>query len=135
MSKEIRVAGQAGKGHPWNVFVLPRVSGEAKKLFSDVQYAHVVDQVRELARTEDPTHPTTVSVDRIEDFHELRDKGGVLGKLNIRVFFGLDKAEGAIVLLGVIKKKNDGPTPQVDKIRMRRRWRNYRNGDYSNKQR
>ena len=73
----------------------------------------------------------TNDVRPIEGFHELRDKGGILGNLNVRVFFTLQKSESALVVLGVIKKQNDGPTPAGDKIRMRRRMRKYVNGEYT----
>lgn len=88
-------------------------------------------QMQELARQEDPTHSVVVSVRdmRPEEFYELRDKGGVLGSLNVRIFYGVDKHQRAIVALGGIKKQNDGPTPRGDVIRIRRRWRKYKNGD------
>jgi hypothetical protein len=87
-------------------------------------------QVKELARENDPTHPLTASVDAIDDFHELRDKGGILGGVNVRVFFFLDKAQSALVVLGAIKKQNDGPTPVGDRRRMARRKRKYLNGEF-----
>ena len=133
MKKPMRLATEAGSGQPpfeWDVFVLACVYGEAAKTLTGAQYQHVVQQVRELARENDPTHPATVSVDAVEDFHELRDKGGVLRNTNVRVFWGVDKVERAIVVLGLIKKQNNGPTPTGDKIRMRRRWRKYKNGDF-----
>jgi hypothetical protein len=86
--------------------------------------------VQELARQDDPTHCETISLDAVEDFHELRDWGGVLGGLNVRLFFGVDKSNRAIVVIGLIKKQNNGPTPIGDKIRMRRRWRKYLRGEY-----
>ena len=87
-----------------------------------LQYEHIAMQLKDLATHNDPTHSETLSVRAMtpEDFHELRDKGGVLGKTNVRVFFGIDKSRRAIVVLGCIKKQNDGPTPQGDSIRMRR---------------
>ena len=87
-------------------------------------------QVKELAREDDPTHSATASVDAVEDFHELRDKGGILGGMNVRVFFCLDKKHAALVVLGAIKKQNDGPTPKGDKIRMARRKRKYFQGEF-----
>jgi hypothetical protein len=79
---------------------------------------------------DDPTHSEIASVDAIEDFHEFRDKGGILGGMNVRVFFYLDKPKKALVILGAIKKQNDGPTPKPDKIRIARRLRKYRNGEF-----
>lgn len=53
-----------------------------------------------------------------------------MGRINVRVFFGIDHTARTLVVLGVIKKQNDGPTPIGDKVRMRRRWRKYLQGDY-----
>lgn len=85
----------------------------------------MADQVRELARQDDPTHSRTVDVRPIEDFYEIRDKGGILKKLNVRIFFFFQKAARRIVVLGAINKKNDGPTPLGDKRTMQRRKRLY----------
>ena len=74
---------------------------------------------------EDPTHSQTIDIRPVEDFYELRDKGGILGRLNVRVFYLVHKTPHLIVILGVIKKENNGPTPTVDKVRMRRRQRHY----------
>ena len=68
----------------------------------------------------------TVDVKSIEDYHELRDKGGVLGKINFRAYFFIDKVSRLIVVLGSDKKEEDGQTSQVVKIRMRFRLRRYR---------
>jgi len=132
--KNLKVGISVGQGRPpgyqWSVWVLNVAFKEAEFL-RDEQYEHLVLQFQELARQEDPTHSDVVSVRAItpEEFHELRDKGGVLGKLNVRVFFGVDKDARAIVVLGAIKKENDGPTPRGDMIRMRSRWRKYHSGE------
>jgi len=101
------------------------------KFLNDDQYSHLALQFKELARETDPSHAQTADIDAIEDFYELRDKGGVLGGMNVRVFFLLDKQRSTIVVLGGIKKQNDGPTPLGAKIRMRRRARKYRSGEYA----
>lgn len=64
-------------------------------------------------------------VREIEFFYEIRDKGGVLRKLNVRVFFFVRKETRTIVVLGAIKKENNGPTPTGDRVSMRRRMRLY----------
>jgi hypothetical protein len=94
------------------------------------KYHHVVEQVQELAREMDPTHPETQTVAQVEDFFELKDKGGPLGNINVRVFFILDKPRVAIVVLGAIFKQNNGQTPFGDKKRIGRRKRKYLAGDY-----
>lgn len=132
--KELKVGLMVGGGPPpgyqWNVLVLDIAFREATKQFNAEQYAHIVMQVQELAREPQPSHSQTASIDRVEDFYELRDCGGVLGSKNARAFFGIDDDRRALVFVGAIHKQNNGATPHGDKVTMRRRWRKYRNGDY-----
>lgn len=132
--RQVKVGAQLGGGLPpgyaWSAWFLDIAGDEGLKLLGRDRYDHMVMQVKALAREHDPTHPATASVDAIEDFYELRDKGGILGKLNVRLFFHLDKEKSAIVVLGVIHKQNDGQTPVGDRKRMARRKRKYINGDY-----
>ena len=106
------------------------VHKEAMDLLTPLQHKHMALQVKELAMQGDPTRSETVSLDRIEDFYEIRDKGGPLGGLNVRLFFGVDDERRTLVILGVITKQNSGPTPAGDKVRMRNRWRKYKNGEF-----
>ncbi len=126
----VRRGGGPPPGYRWTVLIPDIAYDEAMKFLNEDQYHHLAEQVKELARERNPTHSVTVSVDAIEDFHELRDKGGILGGMNVRVFFFLDKPNAALVILGAIRKTNDGPTPKADKIRMRRRKRKYLNGEF-----
>ena len=128
MSKDVKIgvlAGDAGKDgeYQWNVLILDRAYEEAMKILNVEQYAYTAAQVKALATEQDPTHSNLCSVDAIEDFHELREKHGVLGKINLRVFFFLDRTRSAIVILGVIKKENNGPKPDGTRVTMRRRKR------------
>jgi hypothetical protein len=132
--KRLKVAAVRGGGPPpgleWNIWSLDLAYDEAMEFLDSDQYRHVAQQFWDLARQPDPTHSEIISVRPIEDFHELRDWGGILYPHNVRVFFGVDKMSRAIVVLGAIDKKNDGATPTGDRVRMRRRWRKYCNGDY-----
>ena len=132
--KEIKVGVQQGggpaPGYEWNIFIIDAAYREATDRFNKSQYRHLSLQMQEVAREQHPSHSQTASIVPVEDFYELREYGGVLGNLNARVFFGVDKKSRAIVILGAIHKQNNGPTPLGDKIRMRRRWRKYLNGDY-----
>ena len=112
-------------GYEWNVEIFDQAYDEARKFLDDAQYGHLAAQVRELAGQSDPTHSDTVDVRPIEDFHEIRDKGGLLRNINARVFFFVFKPTRSIIVLGAIKKENDGPTPTGDRLRMRRRQRLY----------
>jgi len=126
----VRKGGGPPPGNRWEVLILDIAHGEAMDFLTEDQYQHLALQFRELAREVDPTHSVTASVDAIEDFHELREKGGILGGMNVRVFFFVHKPGSALVVLGAIKKQNDGPTPRGDKARMARRKRKYLSGDY-----
>ncbi len=127
--RAVKVGVHEGGGPPpgylWSVAILDQAFGEARCLLDDDQYAHLARQVKELACNQDPTHSATVDVRSIESFYELREKGGILKRLNMRVFFFVDKPRRTIVILGTINKKNDGQTPDGDRIRMRRRMRLY----------
>jgi len=134
MGSEVKVGVLQGGGPPpgyqWHVWVPDLAYDEARKILTESQYDHMAMQVKELAREVDPTHASTADVDAVEEFYELRDSGGPLGGLNVRVFFHLDRDERCIFILGVIKKQNNGPTPLPDKVRMRRRKRKYDNGEF-----
>jgi hypothetical protein len=135
MPKDVKIGVHQGDGDPeflWTVLVLDLAYQDAMSFLDDAQYHHVAEQVQELARERDPTHPVTQVVDAVEDFFELKDKGGPLGNICVRVFFFLDKTNGrhAIVVLGAIFKQNNGKTPRGDRKRMSRRRRKYLAGDY-----
>jgi len=134
MDKRLKVGVRAGAGpapgYAWNVLVADLAYQDAMQFLEEHHYAHLAEQVRELARENDPTHSQFLDVRAIEDFYELREKHGPLGNMNVRVFFCLDKDQRAIVILGTIKKQNDGATHVADKIRMRRRMRMYFSGGY-----
>lgn len=135
MAKQVKIGVTQGGGPPpgyrWGVDILSEAHHEVMKFLSADQYAHLALQFKDLAGEADPTHSQTASVDAVEDFYELRDKGGILGGMNVRIFFLVDKQKTSIVVLGGIKKQNDGPTPPGAVIRMRRRARKYRNGEYA----
>ena len=126
----VKVGGGPAPGYKWNVEILDVAYKEAMGFLDDDQYDHLANQVKELASGDDPTHSETISIDQIEEFHELRDWGGILHPFSVRVFFGVDKEKRSIVILGTLKKQNNGATPAGDKIVMRRRWRNCLKGEY-----
>ena len=125
----VRVGVKEGGGPPpgfkWNVEIFDQAFEEAMAFLDEDQYAHLASQVRELATQEDPTHSETIDVRPVEDFYEIRDKGGILHRLNVRVFYFVYKPTRTIVVQGAFKKENNGPTPVGDRLRMRRRQRLY----------
>lgn len=115
---DFRIVAREGQGPPpplqWDVRVPPCVFKEAKKLLRHKEkYVHAVGLVTELARHEDPSHSETLTLDNLrnEEFHEISDKGGPLGKLNLRIYYYIDKEAGDIILLSVQKKEADRATP------------------------
>ncbi len=133
--KSVRVGVKEGGGPPpgyqWNVDILEQAFEEAQAFLNGDQYEHLASQVRELARQEEPTRCDTVDVRPIEEFYEIRDKGGVLQRINARVFFCLCRPTRTIAVIGAFNKKNDGQTPDHVKTLMRYRMRHYL-ADHSN---
>lgn len=121
----VLVGGGRPPGYCWNVMVLDVAHQEAAAIMDEEQHEHMREQVRELARQPDPTHSATVDVRPIDDFFEIRDKGGILRRLNIRVFFFVNRDKTEIVVLSVINKKNDGQTRKADRVRAKYRMRRY----------
>jgi hypothetical protein len=109
----------------WTVQVCDRANDEARRLLSDSQLEHAFGLVRRLASQPQPTVSAELSLDAVEDFFEIRDKGGVLHPINLRIYYGVDKANRTIVVLGVDHKKNDGPMSLGKKRTMAHRWKEY----------
>jgi hypothetical protein len=127
----VRRGGGPPPGYEWNVAILSQVRDEARAFLNEDQYSHVARQVRELAGQEDPSRSATIDIRPVGDMYELRDKGGILGKINVRVFYYVSATPRTIVILGAIHKQNDGPTPLGDRRRMERRMRIHRQSSRS----
>jgi hypothetical protein len=76
----VKEGGGVAPGYLWNVDILNQAFDQAMGFLNEDQYAHLSSQVRELARQEDPTRSDSVDVRALEDFHEIRDKGGFLAR-------------------------------------------------------
>lgn len=92
----------------WRIGYLDVVKKEAQKHLTDEQYAHVIGLIEELACEDDPTKSQTQHVEKIENFYELKDKGGILGKINVRVYFILIPEQKLVLTLKFDKKEQDG---------------------------
>ncbi|MGE3175845.1 MAG: hypothetical protein AB7O32_00130 [Vicinamibacterales bacterium] len=134
MENPLKVGALAGAGPPpgyaWSVLYLEQAASEARSFLNEEQYAHAVDLLRTLAEEVDPRRAQMVQVESVEDFFELKDKGGVLGKINMRVFFIVLPASKAIVVLGAVKKEADGKTPTVVRCKIRVRKRRFEKGEF-----
>jgi len=108
----------------WPLKYVNIAAKDASKFLTDAQYAHALDLCRQLAAEKNPRYSDLLDVEAIEDFFELKDKGGVLGKINLRIYFAVfDGEEKSIVVLGCWKKETDGQVPRYIKARMRSRLR------------
>lgn len=105
----------------WKLAYLDAAEKDARRFLTDDHYAHAVQLFDELALEVNPRCSETQDVRGIEDFFELRDKGGILGKINLRVYFAVLDDHHIIVVLGVYKKEEEGQTPVFIKDRIRRR--------------
>jgi hypothetical protein len=76
-----------------------------------------------LAYESDPTRSETQDVRKVHEFYELRDKGGILGKINLRVYFVVVEERKLILALATYKKEDEGQVPQHIVIRVRYRLR------------
>ena len=121
----LRQGGGPPPGYEWTVMVLDQAYKEATDLLDDDQYAHMVAQVKELARESEPTRCETVDVRKLGELHEIRDKWGILKRLNVRVFFFVENSRRLLIILGVINKTNDGATPVASKLLMEYRLRKF----------
>ncbi|MFN0131215.1 MAG: hypothetical protein ACKVW3_01580 [Phycisphaerales bacterium] len=132
MAKTIHTGlhAEVAVGYLWSVFYLTAARDEAMAFLTEEQYAHVTDLMRALAAEADPRRPKTVDVEAVEDWHELKDKGAILGRINLRVYFTVENSRKALLVLGAIKKEADGKMPEWAKIRIRNRLRRFRRGEY-----
>ena len=107
----------------WDLEYVDIASKEARRFLDERQFAHAVDLCTQLAREPIPGNADLVDVERIEDFFELRDKGGVLGKINLRIYFAVLDSDKTIVILGCWKKEAEGKVPHHKIVCMRSRLR------------
>jgi len=121
----VHQGGGPEPGYQWTALIDSHSFEEAQDFLSPDQYHHLAMQVKELAMSDNPKSSLTIDVEPIEDFFELRDKGGVLGKINARIYYCVDVKRRRIVSLSTWNKKKEGPTPEHIKVRVRRRMRIY----------
>lgn len=131
MRKPIKVGVQLGDGpvpgYRWNGLILDKAYSECRTLLNDMQADHFALQFRELALLDDPAASQEHDIKAIENFYELRDQGGVLYPLSIRVLFYIWDYCRAICVIGVFKKTTQ-KTPLTQKVKARKRIRQLMKG-------
>ena len=114
------------------VSVLASAKKQGRKVLSARQYLHAIELVKQLADFNDPAAVADLRIEPIEDFYELKDKGGLLGKINLRIYFGYFPKLNEIVVVHVYKKEQECQLPRHIIITVQARIRNYRNGGLRN---
>lgn len=109
---------------PWKLMYLPAAADEARKILTQGQYAHVVQIFEQLALEPNPAESKAFDIRTIDEFLELREKGGLLGKINLRVYFYIHGKRKIIIALKTYKKEDEGQTPEYFKVAVRNRLRN-----------
>ena len=109
----------------WLLSYLDVAAKEGRRILNDDQYAHIVQQFELLVEEDEPTRAAFADIRPLvgEEFLELREKGGLLGKINLRVFFAVVAEYRRLAVLGVYKKKEDGKLAGHVRVRMRSRLR------------
>lgn len=95
-----------------HVVVLPHAVREAKEILNNGQYFHVVEVVKRLVHFGDEVELWDLRIEAIDDFYELKLKGGMVGKVNLRVYFADLSSQNEIVVLKTYKKEVEDKTPR-----------------------
>ena len=85
----------------WDLHIHPDADQELEDLLSDDQYRHVKGLFQQLAQCSNPLAVNGIGINPVPHsvvLFALRDSGGVLGKLKLRVLFAL--VENGNVLVG-----------------------------------
>lgn len=110
----------------WALKYWPSVTSETD-ILNHSQYWHVADLLDQLSCAREPSKCETLSISPFDRFWSLEDKGGVLGKINLRVFFYVNSTKQEIVVLGVHKKEDESQLRKSIVIRILRRLDLYLN--------
>jgi hypothetical protein len=114
------------------VVVVGIAAKEGSGELSDGQYLHVKDLLKQLVGFGRREFESQLRIEKFGEFWELKEKGGVLGKKDIRVYFKEHVEKNEIVILSTYKKEDDGQVPGYIRIRLKSRWRMYLKGDFEN---
>ena len=113
------------QGDGWDIYVLKAAKNEGHKILNDTQYEHIVGVLKRLTAWENKQEIADLKIERIESFYELKDKGGVLGRLNLRVYFAALPENKDIIVLKTYKKEEDGACPRYIVINVEDRLENF----------
>jgi carbon storage regulator CsrA len=112
-----------------NIQVVPLEAAiaDARGFLNAGQREHLKDIWQRLQEWGDTGATRDLRVEKVENLWQLKVRGSVLGRINVRVFFSWVPARREIVILGAIKKEEEVKTPRHVVIRMQNRLRVYLN--------
>jgi hypothetical protein len=113
---------------PISVIVLAVAKKEGRDFLTETQYVHITNIIKLPANFDDPAAMSALRIEPIADFFELKEKGGILGKTNVRIYFGFDPNTRQVVVAKAYKKEVEGQTPRHVVINVQARLRAYRAG-------
>ena len=116
------------KSNKWVVVVLEAAKREGHKILNDVQYEHVRQIVRRLEDYGNREELADLDIRSISTFWELREKGGLLGKINLRVYFGVLPEERELVVAMAYKKEEEDQVPRRIILIVEDRIEDYKEG-------
>lgn len=93
---------------------------------SNEQHDQLVRLFLEMAEYADPLSARIARVERISDYYELKEKGGIFKKLNVRVYFTIEEDSRTIVVMSVYKKEEEGKVHRHMLLRNKERLRRIR---------
>lgn len=114
------------------VAVLPIAAKEGWEILTPGQYLHAKDLIKQLVGFGVREFDSKLRIEQIGDFWELKDKGGTLGRINLRIYFRFAQESNEIVILKTYKKEDDGSAPPHIVIGLKNRFRQYLDGQIRN---
>jgi len=112
----------------WVVVVLGAAKKEGHKILNDVRYDHVVSILKRLVDFGNLDELSDLDIEPIESFYELKEKGGILGKINLRIYFGTFPDERELVIVKTYKKEEENAVPRHVIVLVENRLEAYDNG-------
>jgi hypothetical protein len=96
----------------YEVVVLKKAIDEGRKELNDGEYWHVVNILRKLVDFNDSAAMSELDIKPIDGIYELREKGGLLGKKNMRFFFDAFPKANKLVIARAYRKDEEDQTPR-----------------------
>jgi hypothetical protein len=95
----------------WIVVALDVAKREGQKILNKAQYQHIKEVLKRLVDFGNDEELSDLAIEPIASFWELKEKWGILGRINLRVYFGTFPEDMELVIAKTYKKEDDGKAP------------------------